>query len=174
MRQTIAFNFVLQIYSLLHHRATRLVGTTGQRTTYACLDCQSSALRSQKIALYLSVKVFSTKVLIKDTTFTSRNGDGTAILRGHPSRAKVQPLAVQREYLHFSVILRPWVLVRPRESNPPPPALQSSALPTELIPPLILNCVSCFGFTLLPGSHTITYHCWQKRNSFRIPSFEKL
>ena len=54
MRQTIAFNFVLQIYSLLYYRSTRLVGTTGQRTTYACLDCQSSALRSQKNALYLS------------------------------------------------------------------------------------------------------------------------
>ena len=53
MRQTIAFNFVLQIYSLLYYRSTRLVGTTGQ-TTYACLDCQSSALRSKKNALYLS------------------------------------------------------------------------------------------------------------------------
>jgi len=39
-------------------------------------------------------------------------GDGTAILHGHQSHAKFQPLAVQREYLHFSVILRPWVLVR--------------------------------------------------------------
>ena len=28
----------------------------------------------------------------------------------------------QREYVHFSVILRPWVLVQPRESNPRPPA----------------------------------------------------
>ena len=27
-------------------------------------------------------------------------------------------LAGQRQYLHFSVILRPWVLVRPWESNP--------------------------------------------------------
>ena len=33
---------------------------------------------------------------------------------------------VQREWLHFSVILRPWVLVRLRESNPRPPALQST------------------------------------------------
>ena len=36
----------------------------------------------------------------------------------------------------FSVILRPWVIVQTRESNPPPPALQSCALPTELIPPV--------------------------------------
>ena len=85
--------------------------------------------------VYLSVNVFSTKVLIGDTIFTSPNGDGTAILRGHPSYAKVLPLAVQREYLHFSVILRPWVMVPPRESNLRPPALQLNALLTELILP---------------------------------------
>ena len=61
----------------------------------------------KKNALYLSVNVFSTKVLIGDTIFTSPTGDGTAILRGHPSHAKVQPPAGQRKYLHFSVILRP-------------------------------------------------------------------
>ena len=33
-------------------------------------------------ALYLSVKVFSTKVLIRENIFTSPTGDGTAILRG--------------------------------------------------------------------------------------------
>ena len=68
--------------------------------------------------------------------FTSPTEDGTAILRGHhPSNAKVSPLALQREWLHFSIILRPWVLVRHRELNPRPSALQSSALPTELILP---------------------------------------
>ena len=36
---------------------------------------------------------------------------------------------------HCSVILRPWVMVRPRESKSRPPALQSSALQTELILP---------------------------------------
>ena len=44
-------------------------------------------------------------------------------------------LAGQRRYLHFSVILRPWVLFRPRESSPWPPTLQLSALPTEVILP---------------------------------------
>ena len=63
--------------------------------------------KKKKCTFYLSVNVFSTKVLIGDTIFTSPNGDGTAILRGHPSHAKVSPLAVQRKYLHFSVILRP-------------------------------------------------------------------
>ena len=60
-----------------------------------------------KKALYLSVNVFSTKVLIGDAIFTSPNGDGTAISRGHLRNAKVSPLAEQRRYLHFSVILRP-------------------------------------------------------------------
>ena len=78
---------------------------------------------------------FSTKVLIGDTIFTSPTGDGIAILRGHPSHAKGYPFAGQRQYLHFFVILRPWVLVRSRESNARPPALQSSALPTEIILP---------------------------------------
>ena len=63
--------------------------------------------------------VFSTKVLTSDTIFTSPNGDRTAILRGHPSRTKVKPRAVQREYLHVSVILRPWVIVRHWETNCP-------------------------------------------------------
>ena len=71
-----------------------------------------------------------------DNIFTSPTEDGTAILRGHSSHAKVQPLEVQRDYLHFSVVLRPWVMVQPRESNLRPPALQSCALPTKLIPPV--------------------------------------
>ena len=85
----------------------------------------------KKNALFLSVNVFSKKVLIRDTIFY-----GTAILRGHPSHAKVYLFAGQREYLHFSVILRPCVLIRPRESNPRLPALLSNALPTELTLPL--------------------------------------
>ena len=51
----------------------------------------------------MSVNVFSTKALIEDTIFTSPTGDGTTILRGHPSHAKVQPL---RQYLQFSVIFK--------------------------------------------------------------------
>ena len=41
---------------------------------------ETTKRNEKKNALYLSVNVFSTKVLIRD---------GTAILRGHPSRAKV-------------------------------------------------------------------------------------
>ena len=44
---------------------------------------------TKKNALYLSVNVFSTKALIGTLYFTSPNGDGTVILRGHPSHAKV-------------------------------------------------------------------------------------
>ena len=42
-----------------------------------------------KNALRLSVNVFSLKVLIGDTIFTSPSGEETAILRGHPIHAKV-------------------------------------------------------------------------------------
>ena len=86
-------------------------------------------------ALYLNVNVFSTKVLTGDTILTSPTGDGTVILRGHPSHAKVSPSAVQGEYLHFSVILRPWVMARLWESNSRHPNLQSHALTTELMLP---------------------------------------
>ena len=80
------------------------------KTIFSLLNCLLLSVATggnKKNALYLSVNVFSTKVLIADTIFTSPNGDGTAILRGHPSHAKVSPLAVQRKYLHFSFILRP-------------------------------------------------------------------
>ena len=43
----------------------------------------------KKNALYLSVKVFSLKVLIWDTIFTSPTGDGTAIFCGRTSHVKV-------------------------------------------------------------------------------------
>ena len=65
-----------------------------------------------------------------DTVVTSHTEDGTAISRAHPSRAK--GLMGQGKPVP-SVILRFWVLVRPRESNTQPPALLSTALPTELI-----------------------------------------
>ena len=70
---------------------------------------------------------------INETIFTSLSGDGTTILHGHQNHAKVWLFAGIREYHHFSVIFKPWVLVWLRESNQRPPALQSSALPTELI-----------------------------------------
>ena len=90
-------------------------------------------LKKKKMHFIWASMYLARKCYLGTLYFTSLNGDGTAIFRGHPSHAKVQPPAGQREYLHFSVILRPWVLVRPRESNLRTPALQSSALPTELI-----------------------------------------
>ena len=48
----------------------------------------------------MSVNVFNTKAIFEDTIFTSPSEDGNAILRGHPSHAKVQPFSRQ---LHFSV-----------------------------------------------------------------------
>ena len=53
--------------------------------------------KKKKDELHLSVNVFSAKVLIGDTIFTSPTEDGTAILRGDPSHSKVSPLALQRE-----------------------------------------------------------------------------
>ena len=75
------------------------------------------------------------KVLIGDTISTSPTGDGTAISHCHPSHAKIELFEGQRRYLHFSVILRPPVLVHPWEANPRPPTLQFTTLLTELILP---------------------------------------
>ena len=44
---------------------------------------------NKKKAPYLRVNVFSTNVLIGETIFTSPTGDGTSILRGRSSHAKV-------------------------------------------------------------------------------------
>ena len=63
----------------------------------------SNAKMSPAKVLCLSINVFSLHGVIGDSFFTSPTGDWTAILRGHPSHAKIYPLAVQREYLHFSV-----------------------------------------------------------------------
>ena len=54
-----------------------------------------------KCSLYLSVNVFSAKVVIEDAVFTSPIGDGTVIILGYRSHAKVQLFAGQREYFHF-------------------------------------------------------------------------
>ena len=82
----------------------------------------------QKNAFYLSVNVFRRRVLFGDTIFTR---DRLFTWSCEPREGLVAYRL--KEYLHISVInLRPWVLVRPPESNPRPPAPQLSALPTEL------------------------------------------
>ena len=59
-------------------------------------------LSTKKInALYLSVNVFSTKILIEDIIFTTLTKDETAIFPDHPSHAKVELFAVLRQFLHF-------------------------------------------------------------------------
>ena len=87
---------------------------------------------------------------------------GTTILHGHPSHTKVLQFAGQSKHLHLAVISRPWVLVPPQESSPWPPALQSSALPTELILPqsIYLHYMGC------------SYHSWQV-NFFNIVKIAK-
>ena len=76
--------------------------------TEISLQCASQRLGERypvTEALYLNVNVFSKKVLAGYTIFTSPTGDKAAILRVHPSYAKVQSFAGQMQYLHFSVIL---------------------------------------------------------------------
>ena len=51
---------------------------------------------------------------------------------GHSSQAKVYPFAGQRKYLHSPVALRPWIKLWLQELKQQTPALQASALPTEL------------------------------------------
>ena len=104
------------------------------------------------------------KVLIGDTIFTFPSGDGTAILSDQPSHAKVKPFAGQKQYLHFSVILRPCVLVRPRESNPPSPALQSNALPTQLI--LVISDVNECKKEPSPCYHEENTFCVNTKGSY--------
>ena len=77
--------------------------------------------------------MFTTKVLIGDTIFTSPNGYRTAILHDHLNHVKVSQFAGKSQYLHSSIILRPRVLIQATEKKPQTPALQSSALMTELI-----------------------------------------
>ena len=96
------------------------------RTAKKCTKLKEWCICKKKNALYLSVKGIWHESTNWGHHFYFANWKGTAILRCHPSHA---------EYPHFSVILRPWVLFRPRESNPRPAALHSSTLPTELILP---------------------------------------
>ena len=106
--------------------------TNSCRSEIVPVSCKYSL--TKRNVLNLCVNVFSTKVVIGDTIFTSTGLQFYAVIRTtqRSSRfgsAKAVPL--------FLIILRPWVLSRARESNPRPPALESSALPTELI--LLLN-----------------------------------
>ena len=54
----------------------------------SCISRSAEKLSRKENALYLSVNVFSTKVLTGDTFFTSPTGGGTAILLGNPSHEK--------------------------------------------------------------------------------------
>ena len=84
-----------------------------------------NAINAQKRTLI--VNVFSAKVLIEDSIFTSPTGEVTTILRGHPSHAKVKPLAGRAKTIpSFFSYFKPWVLVRPWKSNPRLSALQST------------------------------------------------
>ena len=91
----------IELFKNKHHKRFLSILYTGYQLTPNMLQ----AVQKMKNALSLSVNVFSSEVLIKDTIFTSSIGDRTVILHGHLSHVKVKPLVVEREYLHFSVIL---------------------------------------------------------------------
>ena len=81
-----------------------------------------------KNALYLNVDVFCSKVLTEGTVFFVSNWRrGRHFTYCHPSNAKVYRSAGQREYLHFSVILRPSLSTCPGPGQGSP-ALKSSRL----------------------------------------------
>ena len=88
----------------------------------------------QKNTPCLSVNVFNTKVPIGGTIFTSPTGDGTAILRGHPSHARtsrhLQGNAVPLFLSYFTTL---GIGSAPGIEPATDTALQSSALPPELI-----------------------------------------
>ena len=84
----------------------------------------------------MSVNVFSTKVLIGDTTMSNISywrwgGDGATILCGHPSPRRSSCLQAKGS----TFISQPRLLVWPCESKYWPPTQQSSAQLTELILP---------------------------------------
>ena len=149
---------------------------------------QTALTPDAKQSLYLSVNVFSTKILIiRDTTFMSPPGDRTTTLCGHPSHTKVQPFAGHRQYLRFiSQVFQTLSYgtapkIEPATSGS---TVQSSALPTELIllwslstlfhtHPFIQNCplnklgpgkskryiTSALSHTALPHCHnTLSQH----------------
>ena len=95
----------------------------------------------KKIALYLSVNVFSRKVLIGDTIFTSG-----LVETGPPFyvviRATQRFTRLQGKGSTFisQIFYDPEYCSGPGMSNPRPPALLSSVLLTELILPLLKWC----------------------------------
>ena len=73
-----------------------------------------------------TINVFNTNVM--EDTIRRRDCHFTWSSELHEG----QVVSGQRQYIYFSPSSRNWVLVGPRETNPRPPALQSSALPTQL------------------------------------------
>ena len=104
---------------------------TSLKTVYRV---RMSNVNTSKNAPYLSVNALSTKVIIGDTIFTSPIGDGTAILRGQPNHGRrsrhLQGKAVPLFLNYFKTLsIGPAPGIEPATD----PALQSSALPPELI-----------------------------------------
>ena len=80
-------------YHLPRPSTDRFAHVNGKQTLFCGVlrryVSQNTVAITGKNALYLSVNVFSMEVLFGDTILTSPTGNWTAILRGHPSHAKV-------------------------------------------------------------------------------------
>ena len=73
----------------------------------------------------VDIQTFSTELLIGDTVFTSP----VQLETGPPFYVVILAVCRAKAVTSFLSFLRPLVLVRPREANPRPPALQSNVLP---------------------------------------------
>ena len=83
--------------------------------------------------LYLSVNVFSTKVLIGDNIIMSPTGDRSRHFTRSSKPRKGLATCISKAVPSFLSYFKTLSNGPSRESNPRPPALQSSALQTELI-----------------------------------------
>ena len=95
----------------------------------------------------MSVNVFSTKALIGETIYVSywrRDRHFTWSSEPREDLAIFRAKAVPSFLSHFETLEYWRVLVQSRESNPRPPALQSIALPSELILPRLKRFLKRF------------------------------
>ena len=83
-------------------------------------------LQKKKKNCSSSVNVFSAKVLIGDTIFYVSNWRRDRHFTWSSEPREGLACCSAKGVPSFLGYLRPWVLVRPQESNPRPPALQST------------------------------------------------
>ena len=86
------------------------------------LACTTDETKKKKCTLFECRWVKCKSNTWRHLMFMSPDGDSTAILSDHLNHVKVNPFAGKSQYLHFSVISRPWVLAQAQELKPRSPA----------------------------------------------------